>query len=141
MPGKAKAPSAPPQVDAAALEAKQAWRAKRAALLERMRKLSPALFGYPPVPLMIGVDRVLFDRLDLTEADRRMLSVNLNLMVRRPSYLKAMLVEGAQRCDLNGNPVEPVSEEHRKGARSLLDTLTRKAKMKAKKPTGIDRTP
>lgn len=41
-------------------------------------------------------------------------------------YLHAMCADGAMRHDLDGNPTEPISDEHRDGARAALAELAAK---------------
>jgi sRNA-binding protein len=92
---------------------------------------------------MRKIDRVLFERLSLADDNWRMLRITLSAAVNRPSYLKALAAEGAMRCDLDGNPVEPVSDEHRELAQASLDKLVENQARKAtpKQPAGIDRAP
>ena len=73
---------------------------------------------------MRGIDRVLIERLGLAgDKDLRLLKVAMRTHVRRRAYLLALSAEGAMRHDVNGEPVEAVSAEHRNGARAWLAKL------------------
>jgi hypothetical protein len=111
--------------------AKATWRARKSTLYMRLRKLSPALFTTRAVPLAIGINDEIVRRLELTDVqDLRALGAILHQTVTRHGYLRALGTEGAMRHDLDGNPVEPVSEEHRELAQATLEKLLRKAQVK-----------
>lgn len=72
----------------------------------------PDLFKVPPVPLPIGFR--------LVAAKQRPEGVSLNGLQRAlhrwtnaKRYLRALAAEGSMRHDINGKPVEPVTEAHR----------------------------
>ena len=67
-------------------------------------------------PLKIGIDR------DIGELVERPIVANaLRLYVGNDGYLRAMARPGAQRIDLEGNVVEPVSESDASNARAVLE--------------------
>lgn len=126
----AVAPAAPAEPGAQAAK-KAAWQARKSALYLRLRKLSPALFAVRAAPFAIGINTEIIRRLELVDIqDLRALGVILHFTVTHPRYLRALAAEGAMRHDLDGNPVEPVSAEHRELAQAMLDKLACKAKSK-----------
>ncbi|HSW21031.1 MAG TPA: ProQ/FinO family protein [Ramlibacter sp.] len=79
-------------------------------LLQRLWELHPRLFGARFRPLKLGIFEDLmarhpeaFLKEDLKQA--------LGQHVRSSRYLEAV-ANGDSRCDLDGNPVEPVAPEH-----------------------------
>jgi sRNA-binding protein len=105
---KLKAPSRPPvqappgKPDPAVAKRAGAW----------LVTAFPDLFKDPPVPLPIGFR--------LMAAKQRPEGVSLNGLQRAlhrwtnsKGYLQALAAEGSMRHDLNGNPVEPVTDKHR----------------------------
>lgn len=125
------APAAAPAEPGAQAAKKAAWQARKSALYLRLRKLSPALFAAGAAPFAIGINTEIIRRLELLDIqDLRALGVILHFTVTHPRYLRALAAEGAMRHDLDGNPVEPVSAEHRELAQAMLDKLACKAKPK-----------
>ena len=124
-------PLRPLQRPGAQAAKKAAWQARKSALSLRLRKLSPALFAARAAPFAIGINTEIIRRLELLDIqDLRALGVILHFTVTHPRYLRALAAEGAMRHDLDGNPVEPVSAEHRELAQAMLDKLACKAKPK-----------
>ena len=79
-------------------------------LLEQLFTLYPQLFGARFVPLQRGVFEALLERHpDALPADE--LKLALAQHTRSTRYLQAV-ASGAQRHDLDGQPVEPVAPEH-----------------------------
>jgi hypothetical protein len=86
----------------------------------------PAVFPTPgdPIvrPLEIGVGRLLHDRCippaGMTAAKAHaFLGDTLRRYVQSPRYRAALAAPGAWRHDLDGTPIEPVSEDHAEFAR------------------------
>jgi sRNA-binding protein len=90
-----------------------------------LRRRATALLGvlcdrYPkafdiehPRPLKAGIDRdIAGEMADTSLAFETDLRNAMRLYTSSPAYLTAMTVEGAQRIDLAGNPVEPVKQPH-----------------------------
>lgn len=82
-----------------------------------------------PVPLAIGIHRAI--RAVLPELPSQRLCRALRHWTGKGSYQKALAAPGAVRVDLEGRPVEPVTEEQRAGAHDHLKRLV-KARQKAK---------
>jgi sRNA-binding protein len=83
----------------------------------------PAVLGGEPLPLAIGTRQLLIERMGAaaTTSRRNKVSRLLRAYCRSARYLRAMAAPGAMRHDLDGNPVEPVSDEHRANALEMLD--------------------
>lgn len=72
-----------------------------------------------------GIRAAIVERLALSdEEDLGVLRVILNQRVMRPAYQRALMAKGAMRHDLDGNPVAPVSDEHRAKAKATYAALT-----------------
>ena len=95
--------------------ARHARFARRDTLFLRLRALSPALFATtPPPPLKLNIHTEIVERLGLTTpAEQRDLRAILATHTTCWSYLKTLATEGAQRHDLDGHAVAPVTDEHR----------------------------
>ncbi len=79
-------------------------------LLQRLWELHPRLFGARFRPLKLGIFEDLMAR--HPEAfQKEELKQALGQHVRSSRYLDAV-ANGDARCDLDGNPVEPVAPEH-----------------------------
>jgi sRNA-binding protein len=96
------------------------------ARLGKVMNSLPAVFPTPadPIvrPLEIGVGRLLHNRCvppdDMTSAKAHsLLGDTLRRYVQSPRYRAALAAPGAWRHDLDGTPVEPVSEDHAEFAR------------------------
>jgi sRNA-binding protein len=84
------------------------------------------------MPMMCGIRAEIIRRLQLDdERDLAALRAILRQAVDRPGYQLALAIEGAMRCDLAGDPVEPVNAEHRARAQSAVDKLKGKVQTKA----------
>ena len=115
---------------------------RRNALFLKLRQLSPALFARKeaPAPMMVGIFDAIVARLGLDAADRVVLRLVLAEHVACYPYQRALSREGAMRLDLNGNPVDAVTEEQRERAQRAVDKVRAKhvavktaaAKLKAK---------
>jgi sRNA-binding protein len=79
-----------------------------------------------PKPLAIGTRGQIAEALGLNDAQRRQLGWLLGRWAGRLAYLKALRRDGAMRCGLDGEPVEPVSRDHAVWARQRLDRAKQK---------------
>lgn len=79
-------------------------------VLERLFELYPKLFGPRFLPLKLGVYQELL-ALHPDDFKKDDLKIAMGLHARSTRYLEAV-ASGAQRHDLNGEPVEPVAPEH-----------------------------
>lgn len=87
--------------------------------LKQVRKRWPGVFDRKnPKPLALGTGKAVRAALGLTH--KRSKRLMARLIHCRP-YQAALAAKDAQRHDLNGKPVEPVSEEHRANAQTWLD--------------------
>lgn len=104
----------------------------RNALFMKLRQLSPALFAEKkPVPLAIGIDLAIIERLGLDAAAEKErgsdLRVILSQYVNRFRYQKALSREGAVRVDLDGMPAGEVTPEQRERAAKKVEKFKAKA--------------
>ena len=83
---------------------------KRLALLAQFQSTYP-VFSKPHLPLAIGTGKAL-KRL-CPVGTRHTVGRVLHVWCLSEAYLTALKAPDSMRHDLNGNPVEPVSEEHR----------------------------
>jgi sRNA-binding protein len=102
----------------------------RIAALDRLRPLlSPWPTVFPSTeapmikPLAISTKQALRARMvvldGMTEEQvLRAINAVVRTYVRSPGYLLAMAQPDSQRHDLDGNPVEPVSDQHRQDAKA-----------------------
>ena len=77
--------------------------------------------GQIPKPIKIGVKEEIYNSLKKQYPDivsRKVLTAHLAMYTASEEYLKCILVDGAMRVDLDGNPVEPISDEHKEAAKS-----------------------
>lgn len=79
-------------------------------LLQRLWELHPRLFGARFWPLKVGIFEDLMAR-HAQEFKKDELKQALGQHVRSTRYLESV-ASGDPRCDLDGNPVEPVAPEH-----------------------------
>ena len=98
----------------------------------KLRQLSPALFAEKkPVPLAIGIDLAIIERLGLDAAAEKErgsdLRVILSQYVNRFRYQKALSREGAVRVDLDGMPAGEVTPEQRERAAKKVEKFKAKA--------------
>lgn len=85
---------------------------------QRLKALFPALFGGAPKPLKLRIQTDIQQRAPGVFT-RRALSAFLHRHTGSTGYLMALTRLG-QRFDLDGQPVEPISEEHRDAAAAEL---------------------
>ena len=103
-PGAAAAVSAPPMTPAECAQ--------------QLKAMFPALFGGAPTPLKLRIQTDIQQRAPGVFT-RRCLSAFLHRHTGSTGYLMAITRVG-QRFDLDGNPVEPVNDEHRAAAAAEL---------------------
>src|SRR3954470_8043640 len=97
-----------------------------------MDRIRPMLTQWPEVlpsrdqprvvPLAIGIDRVIAERVVAVGAGSREeaqqeVAKAIRFLTRSFAYRRALAAEGAMRHDVNGVPVEPVAPEHAQYAR------------------------
>ena len=80
---------------------------------------NPQLEKSALLPMAIGIRDSLFAGTD-TKRRKEVLRA-LVTITRSLPYAQALLTDDAMRFDINGAIVEPVSQEHRAGARSRLE--------------------
>jgi len=92
-------------------------------LFQKMHKLGVI------IPMKIGIRNDVLAVTDPTQ--HKAVKKLLNVVARSRAYQYALTSDGAMRCDLQGDPVEPVSREHRdialatiSGGRKLSGTGT-----------------
>ena len=85
--------------------------------LGRLRRQFPGAFQAVK-PLALGISDEILARTKLTELE---LVHFMTFYTRSPAYLSAQAKPGARRVDLNGEAVEPVSDENRRYAAERLD--------------------
>lgn len=84
-----------------------------------LRRNAPIIRKCRPAAIGAGdVIRALATACGLSEPD---VSDALRLWFKSNQYLKALAAEGSMRHDFDGNPVEPVSDDHRQYAQSILN--------------------
>jgi hypothetical protein len=105
----------PPQGPVAAREWDVAHAAALRALLTQPPAVLPNQVGDPLLPLQIGIWDALLALLR-PGAEAETLARALRAYTRSTGYFMACARKGAMRHDLDGQAVEPVSEEHRMGA-------------------------
>jgi len=115
----AAAEPAPPSSDgdAPVAEAQPAGQATRPALEDcgpQLKKLYPALFSNPPKPLKLRIQADIQARTP-GQFTKPQLSAFLRRYTGSHAYLNA-LVKATHRFDLDGNPGDELSEEHRNAA-------------------------
>ena len=85
------------------------------ALLKTLQDGFSAFRDYSP--LAIGIDKQILAR--LPETERKTLRIALGMHTHSQRYLK-MMEKATHRFDLDGNPGEEVTAEHRKHASEVL---------------------
>lgn len=123
-PGRAPAGLARPALPRSSAAPAQPGKGRQAALLLRIRELSPILFAGAPVPMMCGVRSEIIRRLELDDdRDLAALRAILRKIVAKPEYQTALAAEGAVRLNLAGEVVDVVSAAHRTSAKKSLEAL------------------
>jgi hypothetical protein len=93
----------------------------RLTALQWLEATYPALFDDPVVkPLAIGVGKTIVREALAAGQKRQAIGAALHYWTRARRYHQALTVPGAMRCGIDGEPVEPVSEEHRAQAAQRL---------------------
>jgi hypothetical protein len=116
----------------ASYEARKENAAKIKAARKWLRKQWPAVFNASSPPLAIGVGDTLIEEAVRAGIERRIINRTMSKHVRTPKYLWRCAQNGALRHDLNGKPVEPVSDQHREDAKTKLIAIA-KGRAKAKR--------
>jgi hypothetical protein len=107
-------PTLPERPPAAALAA---WKVKRAQALTWLAATHPAVFSADVKPLALGTGNSVWPAAKAAGIKRAAFNAAMKFRTGSARYLEALAAPGAMRCDLAGNAVEPVSDEHR--ARAL----------------------
>ncbi len=119
-------------------------RQRTSAALMLLQTRFPALFPAKPSdvrPLALGIHQALADRLASdADADPKGIGWALRKWCKLESYKRA-LARGGDRIDLDGRPVEPVSEEHRRAALALVEDLDADRRAKAQLKPGKRQAP
>jgi hypothetical protein len=110
----------------------------RLAALAWLKAAYPALFGYPPRPLAVGIGKLITPAAREAGVKREDVGVALHYFTPGQSYLAALATDGAMRCGMDGEPVGPVEPEHRTEALKLLAIIT---EIKARRSAPVDRNP
>jgi sRNA-binding protein len=98
-------------------------------------------------PLALSTRKALNEHLIIPEAQtvadiRRLVGQVLHRYTTSAPYLLSLCRLGAERHDLDGNPVEPVSEEHRTAAQRMLDAkMEFRARAAARSSKPVPETP
>jgi sRNA-binding protein len=114
-------PTAAPADDIAAAEPQEPGQAARPALEDcgpQLKKLYPALFSNPPKPLKLRIQADIQAR-SPGQFTKPQLSAFLRRYTGSHAYLNA-LVKSTHRFDLDGNPGDELSDEHRNAATEEL---------------------
>jgi hypothetical protein len=110
----------------------------RLAALAWLKAAYPALFGYPPRPLAVGIGKLITAAAREAGVKREDVGAALHNFTRGQSYLKALAADGAMRFGLDGEPVGPVEPEHRTEALKLLAVIV---EIKERRSTPVARNP
>jgi len=105
-PKKEKAPISPPR------SAVRELAALGLPLFQKMHKLGVM------IPMKIGISNDLLAVTDRTQ--HKVVKKLLGNVARSRAYQHALTSDGAMRCDLQGDAVEPVSREHRDIALAMI---------------------
>ena len=72
-----------------------------------------------PLPLACGINKAAL-KIMPSHINPAELSCFLRKWTRQAAYLKALVEPGAMRYDLDGQPIEPVKDAHKKWAEEML---------------------
>lgn len=117
-------------------------RQRTVAALALLQARFPALFPAKPSdvrPLALGIHEAIASRL-ASDADPKGIGWALRKWCKREGYKRA-LARGGDRIDLDGRPVEPVAEEHRRAALALVEDLDADRRAKAQLKPGQRHAP
>jgi RNA chaperone ProQ/FINO-like protein len=120
-PPHAERPKPPPGPGAGLTVAEQRQRnqARRDALAW-LRNAFPALFGYPPLPLAVGIGKAIVAVAIEAGRAKHATRAALHYWVHGHAYLVALAAPGAMRCGLDGQAVEAVDPQHQAEAARLI---------------------
>jgi len=98
------------------------------ALLNLLTESWPHVFRHEnelPVPLSVGIREEIIRELGGV-IEPYVVNIALKIYCAQWSYLHALMAPDAMRICLNGNPIEPVSQEHRLDAEKRLQAAMAK---------------
>ena len=124
---KAGAPAAPKKPPVRPLGPSDVAKARRVAQAEALAWLAetyPAAFGSVVRPLALGAGRLVWPEAKRRGIKRRALNAALKRHTGSLAYLDALAADGAMRFGLDGQPMGPLSAEHRAGA---IEAMTKNA--------------
>lgn len=126
-----------PMADAKPLPLTKKQRRRKARLdaSRWLRANFPALFAAPK-PFALGAGRALVKTGIAGGKSRQAIGAAIHFYVHSKGYLTALAAEGSARHGLNGEPVEPVSAEHRAEAEKLLQVIAEKKRPASDEPSG-----
>ena len=107
----------------------------RLAALAWLKTAYPALFGYPPRPLAVGIGKLITPAAREAGVKREDVGAALHYFTRGQSYLEALAADGAMRFGLTGEPVGPVEPDHQREALKLLAVIV---EIKARRSAPVD---
>lgn len=119
-------------------------RQRTIAALTLLQARFPALFPGRPSdvrPLALGIHQALSERLASdADADPKGIGWALRKWCKRKGYKRA-LARGGDRIGLDGRPVGPIAEEHRRAALALVEDLDADRRAKAQLKPGKRQAP
>jgi ProQ/FINO family len=118
-----KAPQAGPTASGASPIA--AWKLKRGQALTWLAATHPAVFSADGRPLALGTGKSVWPAAKAAGIKRAAFTAAMKFHTGSIAYLDALSRDGAQRFDLEGNAIEPVSDEHRVRAIEMKVELAR----------------
>lgn len=123
-PPHAERPKPPPGPGAGLTVAEQRQRkGTRRDALAWLKNTFPALFGYPPKPLAVGIGKTIVAAAIEAGGAKHATRAALHYWVHSHGYLAALVAPGAVRCGLDGAPVEAVDAQHQAKAAELIAAI------------------
>ena len=110
---------------------------KRAQALTWLAATYPAVFSADVKPLALGTGKSVWPAAKAAGINRAAFNAAMKFRTASTRYLDALSRDGAQRFDLEGNAIEPVSDEHRARAIEIKAELARRVKIKARSTVQI----
>ncbi len=121
------APPVPCVADAAVADAYNTRDCRRKAELAAarawLRTSFSVAFGFPVLPLAVGVGKDIEARAAAAGLKRSAIKAALRYRTSSRAYIEAVAAEGATRFDLDGQAVETVSGEHQAHARASIAAM------------------
>lgn len=96
---------------------------KRAQALIWLATEYPATLGADVKPLALGAGKLIWPAARIAGHGRIAFNAAMKFRTTSARYLAALAADGAQRHDLAGNAIEPVSDEHRENAKRALAAI------------------